>query len=191
MKPVFIFGHGNKKNGFLQHLCDCYSDQVDKHLSFIYISYIIFSNIFLQQVLSSRNVELILGFFATAIKRSPSEGESRPYEYVLELMSASKASKRSALPSMSLPADLIFWTVGSKPSLPSGGLGGSEMPTFPLNGRGQVETDDTLRVKGHPRIFAIGDSAFLRDSSGKPLPTTAQVSIHLIFSISFIFVCCF
>jgi NADH:ubiquinone reductase (non-electrogenic) len=125
-------------------------------------------------------VELILGFFATAIKRSPPEGESQPYDYILELMSAS-TSKRSVLPSMTLPADLIFWTVGSKPSLPSGGLGGDETPPFPLNGKGQVETEDTLRVKGHPRIFAIGDSAFLRDSSGQPFPTTAQVLFHLFF----------
>ena len=45
MKPVFIFGHGNKKNCFLQHFCDCYSDQIEDHLSFLYILYN-FSNIF-------------------------------------------------------------------------------------------------------------------------------------------------
>lgn len=46
---------------------------------------------------------------------------------------------------------------------------------LPLNGRGQVETEETLRVKGHPRIFAVGDSSATRDSKGKLLPPTAQV----------------
>jgi hypothetical protein len=44
-----------------------------------------------------------------------------------------------------------------------------------LNGRGQVETEETLQVKGHPRTFAVGDSAALRGPSGKLLPATAQV----------------
>ena len=53
---------------------------------------------------------------------------------------------------------------------------------------GQVETDETLLVKGHPRIFAIGDSSALRDSSGRLLPATAQVCS---FIISFIHVSLF
>lgn len=134
------------------------------------------------KVLSSRGVELILGFLATVIKKAPTEENisttrSQVCPYILELRLANKSSKRSGLPSMTLPADMILWTVGSKPSLPSDGISSGIQP-FPLNGRGQVETDDTLRVKGHSRIFAIGDSAFLRDSSGKPLPTTAQVAFQ-------------
>jgi len=46
---------------------------------------------------------------------------------------------------------------------------------LPLNSQGQAETDETLRVKGHPCIFALGDSAALRDSNGRLLPATAQV----------------
>ncbi|XP_063947983.1 alternative NAD(P)H-ubiquinone oxidoreductase C1, chloroplastic/mitochondrial isoform X2 [Daucus carota subsp. sativus] len=49
---------------------------------------------------------------------------------------------------------------------------------LPLNGRGQVETEETLRVKGHPRIFAVGDSSATRDSKGKLLPPTAQVAFQ-------------
>jgi len=45
-----------------------------------------------------------------------------------------------------------------------------------LTAHGQTETDETLRVKGHPRIFALGDSSALRDSDGKILPATAQVN---------------
>ncbi|GAB2297840.1 Nuclear pore complex subunit, partial [Dionaea muscipula] len=73
-----------------------------------------------------------------------------------------------------LEADLVLWTVGSKPQLPQ--LEPCEMPhELPLNARGRAKTDETLRVKGHPRIFAVGDSSALKDSSGKPLPATAQV----------------
>lgn len=90
-------------------------------------------------------------------------------KYILELKPAQRG-----LQSQILEADLVLWTVGSKPLVPE--LEPSDQPhALPLNGRGQAETDETLRVKGHPRIFAIGDSAAMRDSSGKLLPATAQV----------------
>lgn len=71
-------------------------------------------------------------------------------------------------------ADIVLWTIGSKPLLPQ--LEPSDKPyDIPLNARGQAETDETLRVKGHPRIFAVGDSSTLRDKNGELLPATAQV----------------
>eukprot|EP00250_Pteridium_aquilinum_P021008 c25010_g1_i1 orf=383-2098(-) len=131
------------------------------------------------KVLSSRGVELILEVFASGIKKVSAEENTSTAQcpYLLELRAANKPSKRSGLPSMTLPADMILWTVGSKPALPSDVISTGTQP-FPFNGRGQVETDDTLRVKGYPRIFAIGDSAFLRDSSNQPLPATAQVAFQ-------------
>lgn len=90
-------------------------------------------------------------------------------KYVLELQPAERG-----LQSKTLEADLVLWTVGSKPLLPQ--LEPRDRPyDIPLNARGQAETDETLRVKGHPRIFALGDSSSLRDSSGRLLPATAQV----------------
>lgn len=90
-------------------------------------------------------------------------------KFILELKPAQRG-----LQSQILEADLVLWTVGSKPLVPE--LDPSDQPhALPLNGKGQAETDETLRVKGHPRIFAIGDSAAMRDSSGKLLPATAQV----------------
>jgi NADH:ubiquinone reductase (non-electrogenic) len=90
-------------------------------------------------------------------------------KYILELQPANRG-----LQIQILEADLVLWTVGSKPLLPE--LQPSGKPhELPLNARGQAETDETLRVKGHPRIFAIGDSAALRDSNGRLLPATAQV----------------
>ncbi|KAI5070484.1 hypothetical protein GOP47_0014827 [Adiantum capillus-veneris] len=131
------------------------------------------------KVLSSRGVELILGVFATEIKKVSAEDNAsgEQFPYLLELRSANKPSKRSGRPSMTLPADMIFWTVGGKPALPSE-ISGSKSHPFPMNGRGQVETDDTLRVRGYLQIFAVGDSSFLRDSSNQPLQATAQVAFQ-------------
>ncbi|PQQ19899.1 alternative NAD(P)H-ubiquinone oxidoreductase C1 chloroplastic/mitochondrial [Prunus yedoensis var. nudiflora] len=73
--------------------------------------------------------------------------------------------------------DIVLWTVGNKSLLPK--LEPHDRPyDLPLNARGQAETDETLRVNGHPRIFAVGDSCALRESSGRLLPSTAQVAFQ-------------
>lgn len=136
------------------------------------------------QILQSRDVQLFLGYFVSCIKETSSSedltkvtastqvgsgGSTGGKKFILELQPAQRG-----LASQILEADLVLWTVGSKPLIPQ------LTPTdyysgIPLNGKGQAETDETLRVRGHPRIFAIGDSSALRDSSGKILPATAQV----------------
>ncbi|KAI5672186.1 hypothetical protein M9H77_12550 [Catharanthus roseus] len=140
------------------------------------------------KVLSSRNVKLSLGYFVRCIRKdekpefSTELGNlevSRDIEtaqihtnLILELQPVERRSQ-----SRILEADLVLWTVGSKPLLPQ--LEPFDRPyDLPLNGRGQAETDETLRVRGHPRIFAIGDSSALRDKSGKLLPATAQVAFQ-------------
>ncbi|KAL5704394.1 NADH:ubiquinone reductase (non-electrogenic) [Ranunculus cassubicifolius] len=131
------------------------------------------------KVLSSRNVQLFLGYFVSSIKKTDKFEDLKQLVgtetekdggFTLELKPAERG-----LEAKILEADLILWTVGSKPLVPEVG----DQPfQFPINGRGQAETDDTLRVKGHPRVFAIGDSAALRDSSGRILPATAQVAFQ-------------
>ncbi|XP_010243485.1 PREDICTED: alternative NAD(P)H-ubiquinone oxidoreductase C1, chloroplastic/mitochondrial isoform X2 [Nelumbo nucifera] len=140
------------------------------------------------RVLSSRNVQLFLGYFVNCIKKCGEvevsdnvtktlEGRdtARQHDHdklILELQPAQRGLK-----SQILEADLVLWTVGNKPLVPP--LEYYDQPlAFPINGRGQAETDETLRVKGHPRIFAVGDSAAVRDSSGKLLPATAQVAFQ-------------
>ncbi|CAK7354664.1 unnamed protein product [Dovyalis caffra] len=140
------------------------------------------------KVLSSRKVQLLLGYFVRCIqKESDLEGFAMPPEaggfqdtvvehgsekYILELQPAERG-----LQSQILEADLVLWTVGSKPPLSQ--LEPYDKPhALPLNGRGQAETDETLRVKGHPRIFALGDSSALRDMKGRVLPATAQVAFQ-------------
>ncbi|CAL5369052.1 unnamed protein product [Camellia sinensis] len=102
----------------------------------------------------------------------PPNRKTNSERLILELEPAKKG-----LQNQTLEADLVLWTVGSKPLLPL--LESCDKPhELPLNARGQAETDDTLRVKGHPRIFSIGDASSLRDSNGRLLPTTAQVAFQ-------------
>uniref|UniRef100_A0A1J3HQ49 demethylphylloquinone reductase n=3 Tax=Noccaea caerulescens TaxID=107243 RepID=A0A1J3HQ49_NOCCA len=124
------------------------------------------------KVLASRKVQLLLGYLVRCIKRAgDQESPEEDGGYVLELQPAERG-----LESQVIEADIVLWTIGSKPLLTK--LEPSGPNVLPLNVRGQAETDETLRVKGHPRIFALGDSSSLRDSDGKPLPTTAQVAFQ-------------
>ncbi|CAA7027058.1 unnamed protein product [Microthlaspi erraticum] len=124
------------------------------------------------KVLMSRKVQLLLGYLVRCIKRAgDSEASEEDGGYVLELQPAERG-----LESQVIEADIVLWTIGSKPLLTK--LEPSGPNVLPLNVRGQAETDETLRVKGHPRIFALGDSSSLRDSDGKLLPTTAQVAFQ-------------
>ncbi|CAN6198330.1 unnamed protein product [Urochloa humidicola] len=135
------------------------------------------------KVLESRNIQLFLGYFVTCIKEASTSDDSSSTvtdsevdgdhkKLILDL----QPSERS-LKGQTLEADLVLWTVGSTSQIPR--LQPPDAPyVIPLNGRGQVETEETLQVKGHPRTFAIGDSAALRDQSGKLLPATAQVAFQ-------------
>ncbi|XP_068643023.1 alternative NAD(P)H-ubiquinone oxidoreductase C1, chloroplastic/mitochondrial [Aristolochia californica] len=140
------------------------------------------------KVLQSRNVQLFLGYFVRCIRKShdqevqdrfeePKIGRNSASEQLEDKFSLELQPAERGLQSLNLEADLVLWTVGSKPLVPD--LEPCDQPhILPLNGRGQAETDETLQVKGHPRIFAIGDSAALRDSSGRLLPATAQVAFQ-------------
>lgn len=136
------------------------------------------------KVLSSRKVQLILGYFVRCITKGvePQTSDAEPKSIdsaadhsesvTLELQPAERG-----LQGQTIRTDIVLWTIGSKPLLPQ--LEPSDKPyDIPLNARGQAETDETLRVKGHPRIFAVGDSSTLRDRNGKLLPATAQVAFQ-------------
>ncbi|XP_042504833.1 alternative NAD(P)H-ubiquinone oxidoreductase C1, chloroplastic/mitochondrial-like isoform X1 [Macadamia integrifolia] len=144
------------------------------------------------KVLSSRNVQLFLGYFVRCIRKAGEFEDSEKQaavggdndigaeqdldkdddNFFLDLQPAERG-----LQSQVIEADIVLWTVGNKPVIPP--LEPCDQPyAFPINGRGQAETDETLRVKGHPRIFAVGDSAALRDASGRLLPATAQVAFQ-------------
>lgn len=139
------------------------------------------------KVLSSRKVQLFLGYYVRCIRRvgqletsalseegvaAQNSEDFHSERYSLELQPAEKG-----LDSQFVEVDLILWTVGAKPLLPQLEPC-TNVHDLPLNARGQAETEETLRVKGHPHIFALGDSSALRDSNGKLLPATAQVAFQ-------------
>ncbi|XP_037457515.1 uncharacterized protein LOC119328641 isoform X2 [Triticum dicoccoides] len=136
------------------------------------------------KVLESQNLQLFLGYSVNCIREvyasedsgsmvaDAKEAGGGDKKLVLELQAAQRG-----LQSQVLEADLVLWTVGSQSQILR--LQPPDAPyVIPLNGRGQVETEETLQVKGHPRTFAIGDSAALRDPSGKFLPANAQVAFQ-------------
>ncbi|CAK9257160.1 unnamed protein product [Sphagnum jensenii] len=132
------------------------------------------------KVLASRNVELILGFLVANMRSaddiaSPRKPGSKGV--ILELIQATRGPSRRKVDGPILEADLVLWTVGPQASLPPAETQAGYQ-AFPLNVRGQADTDEMLRVKGHPRIFAIGDSAGTKDDSGRLLPATAQVAFQ-------------
>ncbi|KAF8058094.1 NDC1 [Scenedesmus sp. PABB004] len=75
-----------------------------------------------------------------------------------------------------LAADLVLWTAGSRAaSAPLGPL--------PLDARGQLAADATLRVPGHAAVFALGDvarpdTAASDGGGGGFYPATAQVAFQ-------------
>eukprot|EP00271_Cylindrocystis_brebissonii_P012361 TRINITY_DN3078_c0_g1_i4.p1 TRINITY_DN3078_c0_g1~~TRINITY_DN3078_c0_g1_i4.p1 ORF type:complete len:143 (+),score=6.88 TRINITY_DN3078_c0_g1_i4:132-560(+) len=84
-----------------------------------------------------------------------------------------------------LGADLVLWTVGCQSAVPSTESGEDGRASLPRNARGQVATEKTLRVKGWPRVFAIGDSAVLA-SPDPPLGGTAQVGSSGFSTVEFV-----
>jgi len=73
-----------------------------------------------------------------------------------------------------IPARTVVWTAGVKPSPAVARLG------LPSDQSGRVVVDDTMRVEGHERIWAIGDCAAVPDPArqGQPCPPTAQHAIR-------------
>jgi NADH:ubiquinone reductase (H+-translocating) len=72
-----------------------------------------------------------------------------------------------------IPADTLVWTAGTAPN--------PILQLLPVerDKRGAVIVEDTLAVKNHPGVWALGDCAAVTDSvSGKPCPPTAQFALR-------------
>src|SRR6266545_2485849 len=72
----------------------------------------------------------------------------------------------------SIPAGTILWAAGVRASPLARTL------QVPLDGAGRVLVEPDLSIPGDPRIFGIGDVAFLLSQNGKPLPGVAPVAIQ-------------
>jgi NADH:ubiquinone reductase (H+-translocating) len=74
-----------------------------------------------------------------------------------------------------VPARTCVWTAGVRPHPVVERLG------LPLNDKGRIVVDETLRVQGRSNVWAIGDSAAVPDPAkkdGAPTPPTAQHAIR-------------
>ncbi|HZU13312.1 MAG TPA: NAD(P)/FAD-dependent oxidoreductase [Chloroflexota bacterium] len=68
------------------------------------------------------------------------------------------------------PARTVFWAAGISAPPVVRALPVEHAPN------GAVIVDTTLRVPGHPEIIVVGDSAWIYDAEGKPVPPTAQAA---------------
>lgn len=76
-------------------------------------------------------------------------------------------------------ADVVLWAAGQEPvGVPSlGGAPGMDIPVLCSSGR--TLTEETLRVRSHERVFAIGDGAAAGGAgAAAQLPATAQVAFQ-------------
>ena len=66
----------------------------------------------------------------------------------------------------------LIWTAGVKAAGLLDSLGIQQA------GSGRVRVEATLQVPGHPEVYVIGDSAYLENDSGQPLPMLGTVAIQ-------------
>jgi NADH:ubiquinone reductase (H+-translocating) len=71
-----------------------------------------------------------------------------------------------------LPAYTLVWAAGVR----AVGLGATL--GAPMGSQGRVKVTPTLNLADHPEVFIIGDSAYLEDHDGKPLPMVAPVAMQ-------------
>lgn len=126
--------------------------------------------------LPSNNQTIIGGNGSGAGTYSSSYTTSAEPSYVVQL---EPMSAYSSSPSSQIEADLVLWTAGSKAA-------SQPLEPFPCDSRGQLETDPTLRVVKHSRVFALGDVSKGQpdqqtgdgSSSTSYYPATAQVAFQ-------------
>ncbi len=69
-----------------------------------------------------------------------------------------------------IPSRTLIWTAGVRAADLADRLGLAQAAS------GRLVTRDTLQLKDHPEVFAIGDAAYFVDSAGQPLPMLATVA---------------
>jgi NADH dehydrogenase len=72
----------------------------------------------------------------------------------------------------SIPARTLIWTAGVRAAGLIDRLG------LPQAQAGRVPVEPGLQLPGRPRVYAIGDAAYLEDDRGQPLPMLATVALQ-------------
>jgi NADH dehydrogenase len=69
-----------------------------------------------------------------------------------------------------LETQTVIWTAGVRAAGMVDKLG------LKQDGSGRLVVDPTLRLPEHPEVFVLGDSAYIADRAGQPLPMLATVA---------------
>lgn len=100
---------------------------------------------------------------------------ARPGVVVLKRKEPEKtdATKKPALVELEIATETLVWTAGAAPSPLLKEL------AVERDQRGAVLVENTLAVRGHTGLWALGDCAVVPDAkTGKPCPPTAQFAIR-------------
>lgn len=121
------------------------------------------------KVLKSRGVNLVCGERVKELRETSSySDDAEPQKLVeVELEDSSVVT-----------SDLVLWTAGQSPVVPTTVRGEVGTYGLPLADKGEAVTDQFLRVVRYPNVFALGDAACVEDADGVPLPATAQVAFQ-------------
>jgi NADH:quinone reductase (non-electrogenic) len=91
------------------------------------------------------------------------------------LLDSAEADRVTLSDGEAIPTRLLAWTAGVKPPQIVRDMG------LPLGAQGRIAVDATMRVDGHPNIWAIGDAAAVPDpAQGRqaPCPPTCQHALR-------------
>ena len=69
-----------------------------------------------------------------------------------------------------IETDTLIWTAGVRSAELTDRLGVQQASA------GRVRVEPTLQLPGHPEVFVVGDSAYVEDRKGQPLPMLATVA---------------
>ncbi|HVU32739.1 MAG TPA: NAD(P)/FAD-dependent oxidoreductase [Opitutaceae bacterium] len=72
-----------------------------------------------------------------------------------------------------IPSDNIIWAAGVRPESITRQLG------VPLDRHGRIQVLPDVSVPGHPNVFALGDTVYLKDANGVEVPGVAQGAIQM------------
>ena len=100
---------------------------------------------------------------------------ARPGVVVLKRMQLEKtdATKKPAPVELEIATEMLVWTAGAAPSPLLKEL------AVERDKRGAVLVENTLAVRGHTGLWALGDCAIVPNAkTGKPCPPTAQFAIR-------------
>lgn len=132
-----------------------------------------------KSVLKSLGVEVLAGTKVKQLKEpdnSPLPG-SLPSSCTVDIQIADGTS-------VQMPVDLVLWSAGASP-VTKDSQERKGFP-FPINPKGSIQTESTLQVKEHDRVFALGDvsgpdyeaQGTADGTSPSGPPATAQVAFQ-------------